>query len=102
MLRQISRTGWVKLNGMLFILMMGYGGSHFLDENDNIIDKEVESAISDYSMVDGIRTSLVEYENDLNIIIDAFLSTGAKPVFATTTSAPGWITNSVVIWKVLV
>jgi acyl-CoA thioesterase-1 len=68
----------------------GIWDSHFLDKNGNIIDKELQRAISDYTKVDRIRTSLAEYKNNLNSIVDAILSAGAKPVFATTTSVTRW------------
>ena len=67
----------------------GIWDSHFLDKNGHIVS--VKDSINDYSKVDKIRTSLEEYENNLNIILDAIISTGAKPVFATTTPIPKWI-----------
>jgi lysophospholipase L1-like esterase len=40
--------------------------------------------------VDRIRTSAAEYRNNLITIVDGILSTGATPVFATTTTVPSW------------
>jgi len=64
----------------------GIWDCHFVDENGNIMLEVAD----DYYNADKIRTSQVQYKENLNIIIDAILVAGAKPVFATTTTIPRW------------
>jgi predicted esterase len=64
----------------------GIWDSHFVDENDNIL----RSIADDYYEEDKLRTSLEKYRENIDTIVDAILATGAKPIFATTTTIPRW------------
>lgn len=64
----------------------GIWDCHFVDKNGNIL----RGLADDYYDTDKIRTSQAQYKENLNTIIDAILATGAKPVFATTTTIPRW------------
>lgn len=68
----------------------GIWDCHYLDKNNNIISDEGRGAVSDSSGMKRIRTSLEEYEKNLNIILDAIVSAGAIPIFASTTLVPRW------------
>lgn len=64
----------------------GIWDCHFVDENGNII----QGLPSDYYDESKIRTTQDQYKENLNIVVDAIIATGAKPVFATTTTIPPW------------
>ncbi len=64
----------------------GIWDCHFLDKNGNLM----RDCDYDYYDQGRIRTSQAQYKANLNKIVDAIILTGAKPIFATTTTIPGW------------
>ena len=68
----------------------GIWDCHYIDKNNNIVFDKGGDAVNDSSEEKRIRTSLKEYEKNLQIIVDAVVSAGAIPIFATTTTVPRW------------
>lgn len=68
----------------------GIWDCHYIDKNNNIVFNKRGDAVNDSSEEKRIRTSLKEYEKNLQIIVDAVVSAGAIPIFATTTTVPRW------------